>query len=496
VPPREANLVTSKWVFTAKYNTDGSLQKLKARLVARGFLQKYGVDFEDTFAPTVRFDTLRLFFAMVAMHDLECHQVDVNNAFTESDLREDIYMKPPPGVSINPGLALKVLRSLYGLKQAARDWNQRCISELLKLGFTQSQADPCLLIHPEKKITLLVYVDDILLACKSLDHIQWFKDAFGMIFKIKDLGEVEKVLGVKVSRDRVSGTLRLDQTHYAREVLNRLSMDKDKESPTKFPMDNNLLLNASNQDLRANKSEYQHGIGSWMYLGILTRPDIAYTLGRLSQFMADPTTTHLRALKKLSKYVRSSVQLGITFRRDGNKTLEGYSDSDFAMDKSDRISILRNVFMLVGGPVSWMSRKQKSVSTSTMEAEYIAMSACAKRSQFLAQILRDMGCYSMIGSTTWKPAVKESQKYLLGSPIGQVKIHGDNQAALTLVKEPHTYDRAKHIDIAYHFVRDLFKRGRIHVEFVRTADMIADGLTKPLQGPHFERFVKLMRLSD
>jgi hypothetical protein len=223
-------------------------------------------------------------------------------------------------------------------------------------------------------------MDDILLVCKSLDHIQWFKDAFGMIFKIKDLGEVEKVLGVKVSRDRVSGTLRLDQTHYARDVLNRLSIDKDKESPTKFPIDNNLLLNTSNQDLRVNKSEYQYGIGSWMYLRILIRPDIAYTLGRLSQFMADPTMTHLRALKKLSKYVRSSVQLGITFRRDRNKTLEGYSNSDFAIDKSDRMSILRNVFILAGGPVSWMSRKQKLVSTSTMEAEYIAMSAYVKRS--------------------------------------------------------------------------------------------------------------------
>jgi hypothetical protein len=226
-------------------------------------------------------------------------------------------------------------------------------------------------------------VDDILLVCKSLDHIQWFKDAFGMIFKIKDLGEVEKVLKVKVSRDRVSGTLRLDQTHYAREVLNRLSMDKDKELPTKFPMDNNLLLNTSNQDLRANKSEYQHGIGSWMYLGILTRLDIAYTLRRLSQFIADPTMTYLRALKKLSKYVRSSVQLGITFRRDRNKTLEGYSDSNSVIDKSDRMSILRNVFILAGGLVSWMSRKQKSVSTSTIEAEYIAISVYAKRSQFL-----------------------------------------------------------------------------------------------------------------
>jgi hypothetical protein len=114
-------------------------------------------------------------------------------------------------------------------------------------------------------------------------------------------------------------------------------MSKDKESLTKFLIDNNLLLNTSNQDLRANKSEYQHRIRSWIYLGILIRPDIAYTIRRLSQFIVDPTMLYLRALKKLSKYVRSSVQLSITFRRDRNKTLEGYSDSDFAIDKSDRI---------------------------------------------------------------------------------------------------------------------------------------------------------------
>lgn len=495
VPPRDANLVTSKWVFTAKYNTDGSLQKLKARLVARGFSQKYGVDFEDTFAPTVRFDTLRLFFAIVAMYDLECHQVDVNNAFTESYLREDIYMKPPPVVIIKPGQAIKILRSMYGLKQAARDWNQCCISKLLKLGFTQSQADPCLLIHSEKKLVLLVYVDDILLACKSADQISWFKLAFGKVFKIKDLGEVQKVLGIRVTRDRVKGTLRLDQTHHVREVLRRLNMTKDKEYPVKLPMDNNFLLNATDQELRSDKSVYQQEIGSWMYLGILTRPDIAFTLGRLSQFMADPTITLAKALKKLSKSVRSTADLSITFRKDGNKTLEGYSDSDFAMDKTDRLSFLGNVFMLAGGPVSWMSRKQKSVATSTMEAEYMAMSACAKRSQFLAQILRDMGYHHSVGHSPWKPTIKESQGHLLGSPTRHVMLYGDNQAALTLVKEPHTHDGAKHIDIAYHFVRDLFKKGRIHVEFERTADMVANRLTKPLHGNHFQRFVSLIKLT-
>lgn len=135
VPPKGANLTTSKWVFTVKRKTDGSVERFKARLVARGFSQKYGIDFEDTFAPTVRHDTLRAFLAVVSMEDLELHSVDVNNAFTESTLKEDIYMQPPPGLELPPGKVLHILRSLYGLKQAARDWNQLCVSKLRKLGF-------------------------------------------------------------------------------------------------------------------------------------------------------------------------------------------------------------------------------------------------------------------------------------------------------------------------------------------------------------------------
>lgn len=173
-------------------------------------------------------------------------------------------------------------------------------------------------------------------------------------------------------------------------------------------MDNNLLLNLSNQDLRVNKSEYQHGIGSWIYLRILIRLDIAYILRKLSYFMVDPTIIYLRALKKLLKYMRSSIQLSITFSRDRNKTLKGYSNSDFTIDKLDRISILRNIFILVGGLVSQISRKQKLVSTSTIEAEYIAMSVYIKRLQFIIQILRDIGYYSIIGSTIQKLIIKES----------------------------------------------------------------------------------------
>lgn len=496
-PPKGSNIVTSKWVFTVKRNTDGSIEKFKARLVARGFSQKFGIDYEDTFAPTVRHDTLRAFMAVVCMEDLECHQVDVNNAFTESILKETIYMKPPPGVDIPPGQCFRILRSLYGLKQAARDWNQYCVKELKKLGFIQSEADPCLLTLPSKKLIILVYVDDVTIAAPELSSIQWFKEEFGKVFKIKDLGEIQKILGVKVTRDRAKGTLRLDQTHYAKDVLAKLHMNTDRVYPTASPLSSYDALRPANiNDERADREAYQKGVGHWMYLGILTRPDISFALGRLSQYLADPAKFHMSALKTMSRYIRSSQDLGILYSKRGNKHLEGYSDSDYAMDKIDRVSILGNVFFLAGGPISWSSKKQKSVATSTMQAEYMAMCSCAKQSQWIAQILRDMGMHHFIGPNPYQPAIKEDMKHLLGSPAAPISLKGDNQAALLLVKDAHTHERSKHIDIAYHYVRLLWQMGRIVVDFIGTADMVADGLTKPKNGPQFKRFVNQLGLVE
>jgi hypothetical protein len=201
----------------------------------------------------------------------------------------------------------------------------------------------------------------------------------------------------------------------------------------------------------------------------------------------------MAALKTMGRYIRSNPDRRIMFSRSSMRKLTGYSDSDFASDKGTRVSILGNVFFLAGGPISWMSKKQKSVATSTMEAEYMAMSACAKQSQFLAQILRDMGMHHWVGSSSWKPTVNERTDFQDVSPV---QLKGDNQAALSQVKDPHTHDRSKHIDIAYHFVRCLHRLRRISVGFVPLSDMAADGFTKVLQRPLFQRFVNLLGLVD
>lgn len=494
VPPRDANIMTSKWVFKAKMHIDGTLDKLKARLVARGFSQMFGVDYMDTFAPTVKFDTLRLFLVIVALEDLECHQVNVNNAFTESFLKEVIYMKPPPGVDLPPGKVLLIRRSLYGLKQAARDWHERCIKELRKLGFEQTLSDPCMLRHPTRNITLLIYVDDICIAARSIDQVKWFKNEFQKVFKVKDLGEMKKILGIRVTRDRKNRTLRMNQTHYLTEVLDRLHMSADKHTPTELPMNGyDSLRPAGPNDERINQRDYQHVIGSIMYAAIHTRPDIAFAVGRLSQYLSDPAGHHGQALKSLLRYIRSTVNKGIVYGDSGSSKVIGYSDSDYAADKLDRKSILGYVYMLAGGPVSWMSRKQKSVATSTTEAEYMALSTCAKEGMWMVQLLKDMSLSKYLGDDLNRVNLVENAKHEAQSPV---QLKGDNQAANSLVKDAHIHERSKHIDVAYHHVRDLSKRNLIQLDYIPSADMIADGLTKPLSRDKFKSFVTQLGLQE
>ena len=214
---------------------------------------------------------------------MECHQVDVNNAFTESVLEEKIFIAAPEGVNCPRGKVLRVLRSLYSLKQAARDWHEKLIKALLGIGFRQYTADPCFLIHDERGILLLVYVDDICVAADLITQVNWFKSSFKRLFKVKDLGEIEKILGVKITRNRSKRIIRMDQTSYLKMVLERIEMEHNKHKPTELPINGySSLRPAGSDNERIDPKWYQKGIRSLIYACILTRPDIAFALRRLS----------------------------------------------------------------------------------------------------------------------------------------------------------------------------------------------------------------------
>lgn len=479
IAPDGTNLVSMKWVFTVKLTVDGTIDRFKARLVARGFSQVYGEDFTETFAPTVRADTLRVFFAIVAKENLECHGLDVKNAFTESLLEEKIFCSAPPGVAVKKGYSLRLLRALYGLKQSARCWNLAAKQALFEAGFVQSKADPCLFTHHKRNLMVLVYVDDMVFSAKKMDQITWFKEFIASKWNIVDLGECRKVLGMRVTRDRKSKTLYLDQETYVKNMCAKFGIPHARHNPKKaFPLNGyDGILPAKDDETRINVQEYQEICGSMMHAMVYTRPDIAFAVGKLAQFMSQPVERHGQAAKSLLRYLIATNHFKVRYGPGGDSRLCVFADSDWAGDPSDRKSTSGGAARLYDGFVAWVSKKQKSTSTSSTEAEYIAACLLAKLGQWLAQLLRDMGRPELVGENGSCVAMK-----------------GDNKGAIELIKNSILHERSKHIYIQYHYIRDLYELDRITIDYIPTQEMLADGLTKPLTGPTFGRWIGLIGL--
>ena len=480
--PKDVNIVSSKWVFAVKTDVQGKIERFKARIVARGFSQKFGQDYHNTFAPTVRPDTWRTVLAIAAMEDLEIHQIDVDSAFVNSSLKETIYMEPPQGMDIGEGNVLELRQSLYGLKQAAYEWFQECKKQLLTMGFSQGYSDPCLFIHRDRKLIIMVYVDDLTIVCKILEHVRWFKQAFSERFKIKDLGEISKILGIRITRDRSKRTLTIDQGEYIRKVMKDLNMKQDGHRKTKtIPLNGyDKIKPTTENDEPTDNTRFMSGVGSIMHASVQTRPDITFATGKLSQYTSAPTARHQQGLDEVLRYLRQNDNVGITYGNcsSSDKKLQGYSDSDYGSNARDRKSTLGTVWKIGGGAVAWRSKKQKSVATSTAEAEYVGLSKAAKDAEWFKKLMYDI----------------DYPQYLGDDPYC-VEIHGDNQASIALGTNAQLSDSSKHIAIPYHNVQDLISKDKIKLTYVPTKEMAADGLTKPLDGAAFQRFKDLVGMS-
>ncbi|RFU24805.1 hypothetical protein B7463_g11533, partial [Scytalidium lignicola] len=446
IPPKGTNLVSCKWVYTIKTNVDGIIKRFKARLIARGFSQVYREDYLETFAPTVKMDTLRLFLAIVTAENLKYYQFDIKNTFTESHLKEKIYLVTPPRVPVKRGYTLHTLQSLYSLN-----------------------------------VSLLVYVDDIITAAKSQHQINQFFQQLSRRFNAKNLREIGKILSTRVTHDKKNRSIEIDQEQYLTIVLNRFGITARKHKTKKIPTaDYESLQPATDDDTHINVKEYQQGIKSILFAMIFTRPDIAFVIGKLSQFISNPVEHHGHTLKNLMWYLRSTIKLRLQYNPGRvYKHFVIYSDADWANDKHNHKSISRSIMMFYNRPISWSSKKQKSVTTSSCKSEYMALSTCTKQGQWVAQIFQDLKRPNYI---------KENANL--------VQMLGDNQEAIALTKNPHLHKRSKHINICYHYIRNLGEKGRLHIDFVPTTEMIANGFTKPLQQVAFERFKNQIGLSD
>jgi transposase InsO family protein len=474
-PPPGRNIVTCKWVFKAKRDANGSIVRFKARLVARGFTQAYGVDYLETYAPVTKLTTYRVIFALAALEQWEIHGMDVITAFLLGKLDEDIYMTQPEGFvakGMKKELVCKLMRSLYGLKQASRVWNLQLHEYLVKIGFERSSADTCLYVNHQIGVIIAIWVDDLVIAGKDSRNIAKVKKQLAGAFKMKDLGELTHFLGMRVTKTS-NGSITIDQRTYVWDILARFGMEDSKAVSTPLATGTRLTKSEDNS-VNDIQPMYQAMVGSLMYAMLCTRPDIAYAVQQLSQFSSKPTNAHFQAAKRVLRYLQGTQGTSLTYKPSGNtKTaIQGYCDANFAAD-DDRKSISGYVFMLAGAPISWQAKKQSTIALSTVEAEYTAMTQAVKEAIWLQNLLKDLGM------SKYAPKILKC----------------DNQGAISLANNPTHHARTKHVDIQLHFVRDHVERCTIKLIYCPTEDMAADLMTKGLPRDRHGGLMKLMGMT-
>lgn len=459
--PKNTKLVDNKWVFKIKEAGNDSSKIFRARLVARGFTQEYGINYNETFSPVVRFTSIRSIIAIAAQKRMSMKQFDVRTAFLNGELNEVVYMEQPIGFEDKSKRVCKLKKSLYGLKQSSRCWNEKFTKSIKLFGFTQCKSDPCVFVsRKDEKLTILaIHVDDGLIVGEDMEYVEATMKHLGEAFEMKEM-DVGCFLGLQIQQNE-NKSIFIHQTSYAKKVLEKFNMSAC--NTVSMPSDPNQTL-YSLDDSEVSSYPYRELIGSLMYLAIGTRADIAYAVGVASRFMEKPTVMHERAVKRILKYLKNTLTFGILFSSDKNNNLYAYSDADYAGDIDTRRSTSGSVFMYASGAISWNSARQKSVSASTTESEYIAASLCVRE-------------------LTW---VKQLFTEIFNSDALKVKLYMDNQSAIRLIKNPEFHKRTKHIDVAYHMIREKYEQQLFCLEYISTKEMLADIFTKSLPSPTFK----------
>jgi len=409
--------IGSRWVYTIKPAINSQPERYKARLVAKGFTQIEGIDFEETFAPVAKAVSIRAFFSIIANRDYEMTQIDVVTAFLYGKLDEEIYVRQPEGFidENRPDAVWRLNKALYGLKQSPRVWFETLKSSLIDLGFILVDAEACIFRNNDATIFIIVYVDDMIVAASDTSIIEAFISALGENFKLKVIGEVQKFLGFEVTRNRQARTILLKQETYAIDILDRLGMSESSGLRTPMEMGLKLVPGENIIDLEM----YRKAIGCLMYLYVMTRPDIGYSLSLLASFMARPSQEHWNAVKRLLRYVQNTKAFGLTV---GGKELNifGFTDASFA-DRHGARSTGGYVFYLGDGPISWSSKGQSLVALSSTESEYIQATESAKEAIWLSKLLKDFEIIT-----------------------GTIPLYGDNRSSLALAINNEFHSRTKH----------------------------------------------------
>jgi hypothetical protein len=462
--PKGKKAIGTRWVHAVK--SDG---RKKARLVAQGFTQQEGVDFDEVFSPVVRFETVRVMLALAALEDCHISAVDVRNAYLYGRLDEELYVRQPEGFKI-PGQEYKVrrlLHTLYGLKQAGLVWWRELAKSMVEeLGFKAINSDAGVYVYGRNGqfVIALVYVDNGLFLGPNRRFVKEIKAKFMKRWECRDLGDAKEYLGMRITR--TGNTIAIDQCAYLDKLLEHCGMQNANPAPTPLP---GGYIPAPNQG-EANtelRRRFQVVIGSLLYLMIGTRSDISYAVTKLAQYSANPSQEHLNAALHICRYLVGTREYKLVYNGKQQGGLIAYANSDWNTDPNNGRRPQTGFFLqLAGGAVTWTSRTQKTVALSSTEAEYYALS--------------DTSC-----QLAWIRNLFEE----IGMPIkGGIPLCGNNQGSIFTAQNPLLDKRLKHIDIKYYHIRQEICRGCVALYFVEGSKNPADLLTKNLPRVKFMLF--------
>ena len=455
VVPDGVNVISALWVFAWKIDKDGNIVQPKARLVGRGFSQVHTVDFFETYVPTPAASSAKLLVANAVKNDRELRRLDVKQAFIQADLDFNVFMKLPDGCGDKSGKVVKLSEPVYGLKQAGRRWAMHLGDAIVrKIGMEQCKTSLCFQLIRDGVVvmTVCVHVDDITVAVES--------EACGFLstcpleeFQTTG-GELSLYIGCAFERDKKEGVLSASQRASIESVVSRYGVDAVSDLPASQSAD----LDPRRNDEPVCDKPVRAAVGSLIWLGGMTRPDIANAVRAVVRQAHDPAERHWRAVRKLIAYLNKTKDLGLVLVKDDDRKLSVYVHADHANKDNDRRSVSGVAVMVGGTVVNASSTTQHCLTLSTREAEYVAMAQGAKTALFTKAVLDFL-----------QPQFADET----------IDVFEDDQGAIAIAENPISGGRTKNIDVRYHFIRELVERKVLNIQYTESSNQHADILTKP-----------------
>ena len=485
-----------RWVFSRKPPA-----RYKARMVAKGFMQHYGVDYSETFSPVARYSTTRLFFSLCALLSLYVNQMDVDYAFPNAELEQgvEIWAEPLPGMNVPRGKYILLKKALYGLKQAARQWNSDINTYMESIGFTRLRTDPCIYVRGNyglgTLIIILLYVDDMGIAAQTIKLLNKTKNDFLLKYSMKDLGEPKKMLGMQVhySLNRIFIGLSDYITKLYQKYQHLITLNGTYRTPMAVNTRLSKILTPPTEEERIYMTSvpYREIVGGLLWCSLICRPDLAFAVNQVAKFNSDPRIQHWEALQRILLYAYQNKDWGIQYLgpKDVNQQYDpiinfgSWADANFSTDPDTSLSVSGNIDVmnlatkrekglsgslsrLANGPINWCSKTQDVVALSTQESEFYAAALSVQEAIAQTEMLEELGI------DTVKPRI----------------IQEDNKACIWYSEHPGTYEKTKHIRRKFHFVQQHVSDGTVKLEYCPSSENLADFFTKPLTIEQFEYF--------